>query len=46
MIFSCEARGVSDEICSQPCGWILVGIGLFGIVSGFFAIQKIIDIEV
>jgi tight adherence protein B len=46
MIFSCEARGVSDEICSQPCGWIMVGIGLFGIVTGFFAIQKIIDIEV
>jgi len=46
MIFSCESRGVSEDICSQPCGWILVGIGLFGIVSGFFAIQKIIDIEV
>lgn len=46
MIFSCETRGVSEDICSQPCGWIMVGIGLFGIVAGFFAIQKIIDIEV
>jgi tight adherence protein B len=46
MVFTCEARGVADEICSQPCGWIMIGIGLFGIASGFFAMQKIIDIEV
>jgi len=46
MIFSCEAREVPDEICSQPCGWIMIGVALFGIASGFFAIQKIIDIEV
>ena len=46
MILSCDARGVSQEICSQPCGWILVGIGIFGIAAGFFAIQKIIDIDV
>jgi tight adherence protein B len=46
MIFTCESREVSDEICSQPCGWIMVGAALLGIASGFFAIQKIIDIEV
>ncbi len=46
MIFTCESRGVSDEICSQPCGWIMIGVALLGIASGFFAIQKIIDIEV
>jgi tight adherence protein B len=46
MIYSCSARGVDPEICSQPCGWVMVGIGLFGIITGFFAIQKIIDIDV
>jgi tight adherence protein B len=46
MIFTCESRGVGDELCSQPCGWILIGVALFGIAVGFFAIQKIIDIEV
>lgn len=47
MIFSCESRGVSPDLpCSQPCGWIMVGVALGGIASGFFAIQKIIDIEV
>lgn len=47
MIFSCDARGIAEgELCSQPCGWVLVGIGLFGIVAGFFSIQKIVDIEV
>jgi len=47
MIFSCEARGKGPEdLCAQPCGWIMMGIGLFGIAAGFFAIQKIIDIDV
>ncbi len=46
MIFSCEAREVSPELCSQPCGWIMIGIALFGIATGFYAIQRIIDIEV
>jgi tight adherence protein B len=48
MIYSCEARGITDPeaLCSQPCGWVLVGIGLFGIAIGFFAMQKITDIEV
>lgn len=47
MIFSCDARGIPPgQLCSQPCGWVLVGIGLFGIVAGFFSIQKIIDIDV
>jgi tight adherence protein B len=47
MIFTCESRNLGPEApCAQPCGWILVGVGLIGIVSGFFAIQKIIDIDV
>jgi tight adherence protein B len=47
MIFTCEGRGLAaDDPCSQPCGWIMVGIGLIMIASGFFAIQKIIDIDV
>lgn len=44
MVWSCEARGLSD--CSQPCGWIMIGIGLITIATGFFIIQKIIDIDV
>jgi tight adherence protein B len=43
MIFSCPE---DQELCSQPCGWIMVGVGLLMIASGFFAIQKIIDIDV
>ena len=46
MIFTCEGRDVPADICSQPCGWIMIGVALFGIAVGFFAIQKIIDIEV
>ncbi len=47
MIFTCESRGLTEEdLCSQPCGWLLIGGALLGIIAGFFAIQKIIDIEV
>jgi tight adherence protein B len=47
MIFTCESRGLGpDDLCAQPCGWILVGIGLLGIGIGFFAMQKITDIDV
>ncbi len=46
MIFTCEARGIDPDICSQPCGWIMIGSGLLSIALGFFAIQKIVDIEV
>jgi tight adherence protein B len=43
MVFPCPA---DQELCSQPCGWIMIGVGLIMIASGFFAIQKIIDIDV
>lgn len=47
MIFTCPSRGIGpDDLCSQPCGWIMVAIGLLGIVIGFFAMRKITDIEV
>ncbi len=47
MVFSCEGRGLGpDDPCSQPCGWIMMGAGFLTIATGFFAIQKIIDIEV
>jgi tight adherence protein B len=47
MIFTCESRGLApDAKCSQPCGWIMVGGGLIGIAAGYFAIQKIVNIEV
>lgn len=44
MVYSCESRGMED--CSQPCGWIMIGVALIGIASGFYAIQRVIDIEV
>lgn len=31
---------------TQPCGWIMIGIGLFMITMGFIAIMKIVKIEV
>ena len=43
MIFPCPE---GQELCSQPCGWIMIGAGLISIAAGFFAIQKIIDIDV
>lgn len=49
MLFSCESRGIDVEaggLCSQPCGWIMIGVALLGIASGYFAIQKIVNIEV
>jgi len=47
MIFTCEGRGLApDDLCSQPCGWIMMGVGLLGIGIGFFAMQKITDIDV
>lgn len=47
MFLSCDARGLGpDKLCSQPCGWVMMGVGAFGIITGFYAIQKIIDIDV
>ncbi len=43
MVFACPPE---QEMCSQPCGWIMIGTGVIMIASGFFAIQKIIDIDV
>ena len=46
MIFSCEYRNQPPDCGAQPCGWIMVGAGILTISAGFFAIQKIIDIDV
>jgi tight adherence protein B len=46
MIFSCDSLGIAPERCTQPCGWIMVGVGVLMIAAGFYAIQKIIAIEV
>jgi len=46
LVFSCDALGITPEKCTQPCGWIMIGTGLLMVASGFFAIQKIIAIEV
>ncbi len=46
MIFSCDYLGIPPERCTQPCGWAMVGVALLMITAGFFAIQKIIAIEV
>jgi tight adherence protein B len=31
---------------TTTCGWIMIGVALFGIVVGFIAVQKIVRIEV
>lgn len=31
---------------TDPCGWVMIGIALVLIVIGFFAVKKIVDIEV
>jgi tight adherence protein B len=46
MIFTCDSLGISPDKCTQPCGWIMIGTGVLMIAAGFFAIQKIIAIEV
>ena len=39
--------GPTATACAtQPCGWIMTGIGLFLIVIGFIAIQKVVRIEI
>jgi tight adherence protein B len=43
MFLPCPA---DQELCSQPCGWIMIGVGLIMIATGFYAIQKIVDIDV
>jgi tight adherence protein B len=45
MIFSCPDT-MPEWKCTQPCGWIMIGAGLITVSAGFFAIQKIIDIDV
>lgn len=45
MFRPCE--GASPTSCpTQPCGWIMTGVGLFLIVIGFIAIQKVVRIEI
>ena len=44
MVFPCEGGGLSCP--TQPCGWIMMGVALTIIAIGFFAIQKIVSIEV
>jgi tight adherence protein B len=46
MVFTCDALGIAPDKCTQPCGWIMIGVGLLMIAAGFYAIQRIITIEV
>lgn len=39
-------REYMTRMFTTTCGWIMVGVALFGIVVGFVAIQKIVRIEV
>ena len=34
------------QLIEDPCGWIMIGIAVLGIVLGFIIIQKIVNIEV
>lgn len=45
MLLACPSGGPTS--CpTQPCGWVMVGIGLFLITIGFTAIQKIVKIDI
>jgi len=45
MLLACPEGGPTS--CpTQPCGWIMVGSGLFLITIGFTAIQKIVKIDI
>ncbi len=45
MLLACPTGGPTS--CpTQPCGWVMVGIGLFLIAIGFTAIQKIVKIDI
>ncbi|HEY85682.1 MAG TPA: secretion system protein F [Chloroflexi bacterium] len=45
MILACTPDMPAAK-CTQPCGWIMIGVGLFLIFLGFTAIMKIVKIEV
>ena len=34
------------QLTSDPCGWVMIGIAIAGIVLGFLIIRKIVDIQV
>jgi tight adherence protein B len=35
-----------ETLINDPCGWIMIGIAVLGIVLGFLIIRKIVDIEI
>lgn len=35
-----------SQLFSDPCGWIMIGISVVGIVVGYLVIRKIVDIDV
>jgi len=41
---------ISPDFMSQlfvhPCGWVMIGVAVVGIVAGFLIIRKIVDIDV
>jgi tight adherence protein B len=38
--------GFMSKLFTHICGWIMIGVALTGIVTGFFFIRKVISIEV
>ncbi|MBN1814670.1 MAG: type II secretion system F family protein [Anaerolineae bacterium] len=35
-----------SQLFTDPCGWIMIGISIVGIIVGYLIIRKIVDIEV
>ncbi len=35
-----------ETLVTDPCGWIMIGVAVLGIVLGFLIIRKIVDIEI
>ena len=40
MLLSCKSRGVSEDVCSQPIGWIMLLIILMSAIISYFAGRK------
>jgi tight adherence protein B len=47
LIYACDpGEGMLTVDCSQPVGWIFLGIAAFGISFGYFVMQKLTAIDV
>lgn len=41
-----QGKALLTADCSQPVGWVFLGIAAFGIIFGYFVMQKLTAIDV